>query len=43
MSHDMWNLKYKTNECIYKTETHSEIQRTDLWLPGETGGGGGRD
>ena len=26
----MWNVKYKTNECIYKTETDSEIQRTDF-------------
>ena len=29
--YDMWNLKYGTNEAIYKTETVS--QRTDLWLP----------
>ena len=29
----MWNLKYDTNEHIYKTETHSQTQRTDLWLP----------
>ena len=27
----IWNLKYGTNEAIYKTETVS--QRTDLWLP----------
>ena len=27
----VWNLKYGTNEFIYKTETDS--QRTDLWLP----------
>ena len=25
----MWNLKYNTNE----TETDSQTQRTDLWLP----------
>ena len=32
----MWNLKYGTNELIYKTETDS--QRSDLWLPrGERG------
>ena len=30
----MWNLKYDTNEFIYKTETDSQTQRTDLWLPG---------
>ena len=29
----MWNLKYGTNESIYKTETDSQPQRTDLWLP----------
>ena len=39
----MWNLKYDTNECIYETETDSEIQRTDLWLPRGREGGGGMD
>ena len=39
----MWNLKYDTNELIYKTETDSQTQRTDLWLPGGKGGGGGMD
>ena len=29
----MWNLKYGTNEPIYKTEIDSQTQRTDLWLP----------
>ena len=29
----MWNLKYDTNEPIYKTEADSQIQRTGLWLP----------
>ena len=29
----MWNLKYDTNELIYKTEADSQTQRTDLWLP----------
>ena len=29
----MWNLKYDTNELIWETETDSQIQRTDLWLP----------
>ena len=26
----MWNLKYGTNELIYRTETDSQIERTDL-------------
>ena len=26
----VWNLKCGTNEPIYKTETYSQIQRTDL-------------
>ena len=29
----MWNLKYDINELIHKTEIHSQIYRTDLWLP----------
>ena len=29
----MWNLKYDTHESIYETETDSQTQRTDLWLP----------
>ena len=29
----MWNLKYDTNEFIYKIEIDSQIYRTDLWLP----------
>ena len=29
----MQNLKYGTNELIYKTETDSQTYRTDLWLP----------
>ena len=29
----MWNLKYGTNEPIYKTETDSQAHRTDVWLP----------
>ena len=36
MSYDiacMWNLKYDTNEPIYKTEIDSRTRRTDLWLP----------
>ena len=33
----MWNLKYDTSELIYKTETDSATQKTDLWLPGGVG------
>ena len=29
----MWNLKYDTNDLIYETETDSQTQRTDMWLP----------
>ena len=29
----MWNLNYDTNEAIYNTETDSQTQRADLWLP----------
>ena len=32
---------YDTNELIYETETDSQMQGTDLWLP--RGKGGGRD
>ena len=28
-----WNLKYDTKESIYKTETDSQTQRTDLQVP----------
>ena len=31
----MWNLKYDTNELVYKTETDSQIQKTNLQLPRE--------
>ena len=27
------NLKDNTNECIYKTETGSQVEKTNLWLP----------
>ena len=36
----MWNLKYDTNEPIYKTERDSGTQRTGLWLPKGEGWGG---
>ena len=35
-----WNLKYNTNELIYKTEIDSQTQKTNLRLPkGKCGGG----
>ena len=37
----MCNLKYDTNELIYKTETDSQTLKTYLWLPKGKGGGGG--
>ena len=37
----MWDVKYDTNELIYKTETDAQTQRADLWLP--SGGQWGRD
>ena len=27
------NVKYDTNELTYETETDSQTERTDLWLP----------
>ena len=36
----MWNLKYDTNELIYKTETDSQTQKTNLRLPKGKGRGG---
>ena len=37
----MWNLKYDTNELIYETETDSQTQKTNVWLPkGKQGGEG---
>ena len=37
----MWNLKNNTNESIYKTETDSQTQKTNLWLPKGKGFGEG--
>ena len=37
----MCNLKYNTNEFVNKTETNSETQRTNLWLPKREGDEGG--
>ena len=36
----MWNLKNDANELIYKTETDSQTQQTNLWLPKEKGSWG---
>ena len=36
-----WDLKYDTNELVYKTETAS--QRTDSWPPRKQGEGRGLD
>ena len=35
----MWNLKYDTAELIFKTETDSQTQKTNLLLPKGKGGG----
>ena len=35
----MWNLKNDTSELIYKTETDSQTQKTNSWLPKVKGGG----
>ena len=37
----MWNLKNNTNESIFKTETDSQIQKANQWLPVSRGKGGG--
>ena len=38
----MWNLKENdTNELIYKREADSQMQKTNLWLPGRKVGGWG--
>ena len=39
----LWNLKYDTNELIYKKETNSQTQRTNLWLLRWMGCRGGLD
>ena len=36
----MWNLeKNGTNELICKEEKETQMQRTNLWIPTEEGGG----
>ena len=32
------NRKYDANELVYKTETDSQTQKTDLWSPKRRGG-----
>ena len=39
----MWNLKYDTNESIYKTEIDSDTENKLMVTKGEGGWGGGRD
>ena len=39
----MQNLKYGTNEPIYKIETDSQTYRTDVWLPRGKVEGSGMD
>ena len=34
------DIKYDISELIYKTETDSQTQRMDLWLPRGRDGGG---
>ena len=29
----MWNLKHNISECIYKTGTNSQTNKTNSWLP----------
>ena len=38
---DMWNLKNNTNQSTYTTETDSQTQKTNLWLPKRRGREGG--
>ena len=38
----VWNLKYDTNEPIYKTETNSDIENRLVVAKGEEGEGEGR-
>ena len=35
----MLDLKYDTNKLIYKTETDSQTQKANLWLPKGKGTG----
>ena len=35
----VWNLNHDTNELTYETETDSQTQRSELWLPRRKSGG----
>ena len=35
----MWNLKYNTNKPIYESETESQTEGVDWWLPRARGVG----
>ena len=35
----MWNLKYDTNECIYETETDTDVENKCTDTKGGRGGG----
>jgi len=37
----IWNLKNNTDESVYKTETESQTQKTNSWLPKGRGREGG--
>ena len=37
----MWSVKNDMNELIYKTETDSQTQETNVWLPKGKGSRGG--
>ena len=39
----MWNLNCGTNEPTFKTDTDSQTQRSDLWLPSGRRGGSRMD
>ena len=36
----MWDLKTSTNKLIYKTETDTQTQKANIWLPKEKRGEG---
>ena len=43
ISLNTWNLKYDTNDHIYKKKEDSQRQRTDLWLTKGREDGKGKD
>ena len=40
--YSMWNLNYNTNNPIYETETESQTEKVDWWLPRGRGVGEAR-